>query len=154
MSENDPPVPRRGRPRPLRGLLRGQRSTLSAIAERARLLSRLQRRLQAALPAALQGHWQLASVDAEALGIVASGPSWATALRYRQSLLLDAAERAIGTRPARCRISVDPPRLARRRAPPTLSRQSAAHIGEAARSVDDPALAAALARLSRRADDD
>lgn len=145
---------RRGRPRAVRGILRSDRDTLGRIAERARALGQLQRRLQGALPARLRGHWQLAAVDAEALVVVAEGSVWAAQLRYHQRALLDAAARATGRRPARCRITVEPPRLAPRREPRRLSVEAARSLRETARSVEDERLRRALLRLAARAQED
>ncbi|PWG65167.1 DciA family protein [Spiribacter halobius] len=141
---------RRSRPRAVRGILRGDRSTLGSIAERARSLATLQRRLQAALPARLRGHWQLAGVDEEAVVLVAEGPVWASQLRYHQRALLEAAARATGHRPTRCRISVEPPRLARKREPRELTASARDNLREAAAATDNPQLRSALLRLASR----
>jgi len=145
---------RRTRPRAVRGILRASRETLGTIAERARTLGHLQRRLQGSLPARLRGHWQLAAVDADALVVVADGPAWASQLRYHQRALLDAAGRATGRRPARCRITVEPPRLAPRREPRRLSAVAGRSLRETAQCVEDERLRRALLRLATRAQDD
>lgn len=146
--------PRRGRPRAVRGILRGDRAMLGNIAERARSLGQLQRRLQRALPVRLRGHWQLAGIDDEALVLVAEGPVWASQLRYHQRALLQAAAEATGRSPARCRIGVEPPRLAPRREPRELSGSARDNLREAAAASDDPRLRAALLRLASRSQHD
>ncbi len=141
-----------GRPRALRGVLRGPGDmTLARLGARTRELARQQRRLQQALPRDFAGEWQLARLDTEELALVANSPVWASQLRYRQTELLDAAQWQIGQRPRRCRITIEPPRLQRRRAGPRhLSADSARLLEATANDCDNPKLAAALRRLASR----
>ncbi len=145
---------RKGRPRPLRGLLRDRNSPLGKIAEHARQLNGLQRKLERAAPEAARGHWRIAGVDAEALVLEVDVPAWAAALRYRQGALLDAVAEVIGLRPKRSRIGIEPPRLSRGRPPATLSSTAAEHLRRGATSAADPQLAAALQRLASRSGKD
>lgn len=141
---------RTGGPKRLRGLLRRQRSPLAGIAEHTRALARLQRRLERVVPNATRGHWHVADVDTERLLVVADAPVWASSLRYRQGALLDAVAEVIGQRPAGCRITVEPPRLARKQPPRVLSEAASEHLRRGAATVEDPRLRAALERLASR----
>ncbi len=141
---------RPGGPKRLRGLLRRQHSPLADIADHTRALTRLQRRLERVVPATTRGHWHVADVDAERLLVVADAPVWASSLRYRQAALLDAVAEVIGQRPGGCRITVEPPRLARKQPPRVLSEQASEHLRRGAATVDDPRLREALERLASR----
>ncbi|HKJ94476.1 MAG TPA: DciA family protein, partial [Gammaproteobacteria bacterium] len=141
------------RPKPLRGWLRRGTGTLVRIAEHSRALGRLQRRLQQALPASARGHWQLAAVDRETLSIVAASPAWASQLRFRQSALLAAVEQSAGIRPRRCHITVDPPRIGKRREDrAALSHKTTEHLRQFADSQEDGRLRESLRRLASRGD--
>jgi hypothetical protein len=141
---------RAGGPKRLRGMLRRRQSPLALIADHARALSGLQRRLERAVPATTRGHWHVAGVDTERLLLVVDAPVWASALRYRQGALLDAVAEVIGQRPHTCRITIEPPRLARRQPPRQLSAAASEHLRSSAASVDDPRLREALERLASR----
>lgn len=142
---------RRGgsRPRPLRQVLRSDRSTLGRIGGHARNLGRLQRQLQKRLPDALAGHWQLAGLSADALTLVAETPAWASRLRFMQTQLLADVEGLTGVRPRRCELVVDPPRLKRRPTPREPVRaETSDHLHRFAESQTDERLRAALRRLA------
>lgn len=151
MKSDDGEMKRGGRPRPLRGWLRGRDRVLDRIGERSRELGRLQRRLQHALPESAAGRWQLAAVDRETLTIVAESPAWASQLRFRQSALLAAVQQIAGFRPPRCRITVNPPRLGgRRRDRAHLSNETMKHLRQFADTQDDNRLRESLLRLASR----
>lgn len=133
----------------LRSWLRGE-GRLGDLGERARDMMQLQRSLQRVLPANATDHWRLARLDRDELALVAESPAWASQLRFRSAALLEQAGRLTDGRPRRCRITVDPPRLARRGSPPHLSASGAESLRAAARTTDDPRLREALLRLASR----
>ncbi|MCS4503821.1 hypothetical protein KBTX_02007 [wastewater metagenome] len=138
-----------GRPKVLRGVLHRGNTVLERLGARTRETTRWQRRLQRVLPDELHGQWRLAGLDRDALALVAHSPIWATQLRYRQGELLEAAASLIDQRPRTCRITVEPPRLRTRRAPPRrLSGTNARLLETTAEGCDDPRLADALRRLA------
>ncbi|MGD8709758.1 MAG: DciA family protein [Ectothiorhodospiraceae bacterium] len=145
---------RNGRPRRLGGFLRGSAGSLGRISEYAKRTGSRQRALQSHLPRELAGHWQLARLDSDELGIVADSPVWASQLRFRQTELLAASEKIIGSSPRRCRITVDPPRLQRRNreARRQLSPAGAESLRACAGAVEDERLRDALLRLASRGD--
>lgn len=81
-------------------------SSLAQLATQAQTLLRVQRRLDAALPSLLAGHWQLAHSDQKLIALVAESPTWATRLRFHESALRDALSAQGLPAGGRVRISV------------------------------------------------
>ncbi len=151
MSARKPKSPRR-----LAQLLNSRSSMLTALSEHTRELQQATEALQAVLPAAMAGHWQVTTLDDERLVLSTESASWATGLRPRQAQLLDAAAAMIGTRPKHLEIRIQAARQAPTPAakPVRLSAKSAELLDEAAAGMADPRLAAALRRIAghRRGD--
>lgn len=82
-------------------------SSLAQLATQAQTLLRLQRRLDAALPSLLAGHWQLAHHDQKLIALVAESPAWATRLRFHETALRDALSAQGLPAGGRIRISVE-----------------------------------------------
>lgn len=147
MSARKPKSPRR-----LAQLLSGHSGMLPALNAHARELQAATEALQATLPEAMRGHWQVTSMDAERLVLSTENASWATGLRPRQAQLLDAVAAIVGERPARMEIRIHPPRHTpeetKRRQ--HLSAKAAERLNEAAAGMADPRLSAALRRIAAR----
>ena len=135
----------------LQGILRRSSSDIAAIRRQTALLERATRTLNESLPPRLHGHWQVASLSADALIVTAESSVWATPLRAYQSTLIEAAARLLGVEPKRLKIRLAAPPPTR---PPkesvVLSTEAATHLESAARGMEDPRLAASLRRLASR----
>lgn len=137
------------RPRELKQWL-GE-SGLGGVRNRARQLHRQEQRLWRALSRYIDGNWRLARLDERELVLAVESPACASAARYRQRQILQAAAEVLGTRPKRIRFKIAA--LSARPRPvekPTLSEDAVSHIEEAARATDNDALREALQRLARR----
>jgi hypothetical protein len=138
-------------PSRLSGVIQQEKNALSDIHRETARLETVTQQLATTLPARMQGHWQVASISAEALSVSVTGSVWATPLRAQQQALLAKAKQIIGVEPAKLRIRVQSARAERpRRGGPRMSSQAGATLREAARGIEDPKLAAALARLAER----
>ena len=128
---------------------------LSALLGQLQHLRRLTALLRGALPEPLASHCLAANLDGETLVVGCDSAVWATKLRYQVPAVL-ARLRNHPDVPAlaQIRIRVQPLREAQRRAVPRRARLSAHNgqlISAMAEETADPALKAALLRLSRRA---
>ena len=143
-----------GGPGRLQGILRRSTNDIAAIRRQTALLEEATRTLNASLPPRLHGHWQVASLSADALIVTAESSVWATPLRAYQSALLEAAAQLLAVQPARLQIRLAAPPPAK---PPrdsvVLSAEAARHLESAARGMDDSRLAASLRRLASRRDE-
>ena len=147
-----PPV-RRG-PRAVSSTLGKPGSGLATLLTQAQRLAEREKPILARLPAQAQGHVRLARLDAERMTLVVDSPAWNHRVRYLAEDLRQAAEQHCGIRPARVVTRVgELPRAAPRPEPRALSPGAADTLRAAARSIDNPALVAALERLARRASD-
>jgi len=140
------------RPRELKRWL-GE-SAFAQVGARARRLQRQEQRLWQALSRHIDGSWRLARLDERELVLVVESPACASAARYRQRQILQAAAEVLGVRPKRVRFKIAAlsarPRPAEKR---TLSEKAVSSIEEAARGTDDPRLREALQRLARHGRD-
>ncbi len=142
---------RPGSPRRINGVMKATGGDIRDIERHTHWLVQTGNRLQSVLPERLQGHWQLAAIDADALVLVAESPVWATPLRGYQQALLDAASQIIGHRPAALRVRLAKPVNRRpRAASPALSHEAVRHLENAAEGMVDPRLADGLRRLASR----
>ena len=127
------------------GALRRLRSALAAH-------EALLARVRGALPAELAPHCVVATLDGQALRLLADSAGWGTRLRYLGPELVHSLRRQgivvaiVEVRVLPCEGRADPPR--RRVARP--AEDAVACIEQAAGGVGDPALRAALRRLGRR----
>lgn len=141
-------------PNPLSGVIQRNDSALGNIQQQTRRLNAVTEHLGHCLPARLQGQWQVAALSSEALVLSVAGSVWATPLRTHQQALLEKAGEWLGTAPAKLKIQIHTPAAKRpRRGGPRLSQNSAQGLREAAKGMEDPRLAQALARLAARRDD-
>jgi len=113
-------------PRSVSQILRAH-SQLAQLEAQARTLLALQKALDAALPSALTGHWQVASIDRKQVVAVAETSVWATRLRFHETGILDALSRQGLPRSERLRI-----RVARLTPEPTPVIQPRPHLPPAA----------------------
>ena len=142
-------------PRRVGGALGRRDSELAGLYSRAQRLQKLEEIMLATLPAQARGHVRLARIDRQELVVMADRPEWRHQLRYLAPRLQSAMEEQAGIRPKRVLVKIgDLPRRPEPQAPRHLSTHAGRTIGSTAASVDDPALAAALARLASRASDD
>ena len=144
------------RPLPARApaaLLR-EAKPLRALFSEARRLSHLQQLLESQLQPAAREHCHIASWREGTLLLIVTDGHWATRLRYQERRLqrqLQGMEAFAGLN--RILFRVQPPEAPRHRPgpAPALSTQAADNLQEAARSVSDPRLKAALERLASHA---
>ena len=142
-------------PRRIGGTLRQRDSDLADLYSRAQQLRKLEEMMLSALPAQARGHVRLARIDERELVVLADRPEWRHQLRYLAPRLQTTMEQQAGIRPQKVLVKIGD--LPRRPAPPPprhLSTDAGRSIGSTAASVEDPALAAALARLASRASDE
>jgi len=114
--------------------------------------ARLLRSTQGAVPPELRAHCLHASLEDGRLSLVTDGPVWASRLRFAAPELL-AGLRGHGLAAEAVRVRVAPPQApgpqtSAMGAQPGLSRETRAHLREAAAQIADPDLAAALRRLA------
>lgn len=116
-------------------------------------LAELSERVTACLPPRLAAHVRLANIRDGCLVLQADSSAWATQVRYKAPEILAALggePEFAGVRSIRVRNAprdYEPPAATRRA---TLSASSAASIDAQADTITDPALRAALHRLTRR----
>jgi len=129
---------------------------LGALADRARALDVLDRRLRRLLPDALARETKLADVHGGRVVFLASSPAWATRLRLHQAALLAEARIALGDVVERFAVKVAPlppvPTEESRHKP--LSAATADHLRTAAKSLSDPELRALYLHLASFAVED
>jgi hypothetical protein len=130
--------------------------TAGAIADYARALDALDRRLRRQLPEAVAGECRLADVRNGRVVFLASSPAWAARLRLYQTALLREARTALGGAAERFAVKVAPlppvPPEAAKRKP--LSTTTARHLRATAKSLADPELRALYLRLASFAMDE
>lgn len=129
---------------------------LGALADRARALDVLDRRLRRLLPDALARETKLADVHGGRVVFLASSPAWASRLRLHQAALLAETRVALGDVVERFAVKVAPlPSVPAESAKPKpLSAAAAAHLRMAAKSLSDPELKALYLHLASFAVDD
>ena len=130
--------------------------TLGALADHARALDALDRRLRRLLPEALARESRLADVRDGRVVFLASSQTWASRIRLHQAALLAEARAALGDVVQRFAVKVAPlpsvPPENPRHTP--LSAASAEHLRKAAKSLTDPELRALYLHLASFAVDD
>lgn len=130
--------------------------TLGALADYARALDVLDRRLRRLLPDALARESRLADVRGGRVVFLASSQTWASRLRLHQAALLAESRAALGDVVERFAVKVAPlpsvPPENPRHKP--LSAASADHLRRAAKSLSDPELRALYLHLASFAVDD
>jgi hypothetical protein len=129
---------------------------LGALADYARALDVLDRRLRRLLPDELARETRLADVRGGRVVFLASSPAWASRLRLQQAALMAEARVALGDVVERFAVKVAPlpsvPAEEPRHKP--LSAASAEHLRRAAKSLSDPELRALYLHLASFAVDD
>ena len=130
--------------------------TLGTLADYARALEVLDRRLRRLLPDAVAHETRLADVRSGRVVFLASSQTWASRLRLHQAALLTEARIALGDVVERFAVKVAP-------LPPVptevsghkpLSAATADHLRTAAKSLSDPELRALYLHLASFAVDD
>ncbi|HWP94809.1 MAG TPA: DciA family protein [Gammaproteobacteria bacterium] len=138
---------------PLRTLFASDRA-LGALAARGQGFEDLRRTVAAALPAALAGHLTGAVLAAGELVLLTDSAAWATRMRFHDALIRSVVRARHGVDVTRVtvRVQLSEPPAAPRPAfsRPQLGVEARRSLENAAASVTDPALAAALRRLARR----
>jgi hypothetical protein len=126
--------------------------SLSDLGNRAGELSRLDRLLSGLLPEPLARHVRACAVRNGTLVLQTDSPVWSTRLRMTQRQLLAAMRTEAAPDISRLQILVSPPVFQVERSKPArrLSAAAANLLAHCARSETDPALRAALTRLSSR----
>jgi hypothetical protein len=134
----------------------GECIALGTLADYARALDVLDRRLRRLLPDELARETRLADVRGGRVVFLASSPAWASRLRLQQAALVAEARVALGDVVERFAVKVAPlPSVPAESAKPKpLSAASAAHLRKAAKSLSDPELKALYLHLASFAVDD
>jgi hypothetical protein len=129
---------------------------LGTLAEYARALDVLDRRLRRLLPDAVARETRLADVRGGRVVFLASSPAWASRLRLQQAALMAEARVALGDVVERFAVKVAPmpPVPAENTQQKPLSATAAAHLRMAAKSLSDPELRALYLHLASFAVDD
>jgi hypothetical protein len=129
---------------------------LGTLADYARALDVLDRRLRRLLPDTLARETRLADVRGGRVVFLASNPAWASRLRLQQAALMAEARVALGDVVERFAVKVAPlPSVPAESAKPKpLSAASADHLRKAAKSLSDPELKALYLHLASFAVDD
>ena len=129
---------------------------LGTLAEHARALDVLDRRLRRLLPDAVARETRLADVRGGRVVFLASSPAWASRLRLHQAALVAEARVALGDVVERFAVKVAPmpsvPAENTKQKP--LSAAAAEHLRTAAKSLSDPELRALYLHLASFAVDD
>jgi hypothetical protein len=129
---------------------------LGTLADRARALDVLDRRLRRLLSDALARETRLADVHGGRVVFLASSSAWASRLRLHQAALLAETRAALGDVVERFAVKVAPlpPVPAEEPEPKPLSAAAASHLRKAAKSLSDPDLRALYLHLASFAVDD
>jgi hypothetical protein len=129
---------------------------LGALADYARALDVLDRRLRRLLPDELARETRLADVRDGRVVFLASSPAWASRLRLQQAALVAEARVALGDVVERFAVKVAPLPSVPTEEPghKPLSAASAEHLRRAAKSLSDPELRALYLHLASFAVDD
>ena len=131
-----------------------ERSEISRLLSRARALGELGALVHELIPSPLNDHCRVLSVRDDTLVVAADSPVWAARLRYQSSQLVKQLSRVssvkLRTVQVRVRASEEPPdgRMTPIRQP--VSGRNSMALKQAARSVTDAGLKAALLRLASR----
>jgi len=133
----------------------GECVPVAALAQRARALDALDRKLRQPLPDALRRQCRLADVRAGRLVFLATSSVWATKLRMHQAAILAEARITSGLQIEKFAVKVAPlppvpPEQIRRK---PLSNAAAEHLKAAARSIADAELRDVYLRLASLAED-
>jgi hypothetical protein len=141
--------------KPVQDWLHHPSGHLGAVLSQVHLLRRLTAALRDALPEPLASHCLAANLDNDTLVVGCSSSAWAAKLRYQLPALLARLRNHAGLAAlSQIRIRVQPSREERPRIPlrrARLSPRSADILSTLAEGTADPALKAALQRLSRHA---
>jgi hypothetical protein len=129
---------------------------LGTLADYARALDVLDRRLRRLLPDELARETRLADVRGGRVVFLASSPAWASRLRLQQAALVAEARVALGDVVERFAVKVAPLPSVPAEEPghKPLSAASAEHLRRAAKSLSDPELKALYLHLASFAVDD
>jgi len=131
-----------------------ERSDISRLLSRARALGELDALVHELIPSPLNAHCRVLAVRDDTLVVAADSSVWAARLRYQSSLLVKqlsgASSVKLRTVQVRVRASEQPPecRITPIRQP--VSGRNSLALKQAARSVTDAGLKAALLRLAGR----
>lgn len=141
--------------KPLQNWLQPHGEYLNGLLDQVQRLRRLTGVLRGLLPEPLAAHCLVANLNGDTLVIGCDSSAWATKLRYHlPTLLAQLRQHPEAAALSEIRLRLQPfrdpaPRAAPRRA--KLSSHSAELLSASAEATADPALKAALLRLSRRA---
>jgi len=129
---------------------------LGALAEYARALDVLDRRLRRLLPETLARESRLADVRNGRVVFLASSQTWASRLRLHQTALMAEARTALGDVVERFAVKVAPlpPVPAEQSKHKPLSAATAEHLRATAKSLSDPELRALYLHMASFAADD
>lgn len=125
---------------------------MRSLRKRVAFLQQMQAALDAGLPEMAHGHVQVADYSGHRLLLIADSGVWATRLRYQQDAIRRAMARRLRFEVKEVAVRVRPPAHpapAEPMQPRVLSPAARQLLAASAGHVDNPALARALARLSR-----
>ena len=136
------------------GLICDDSPALEQLVRRARYLESVDDALQQLLGPSLAGHCRVANVTRDSLVLQTASAAWGSRLRYLAPGLLQQLSKQLGWRQIKhAKVQVRPEAFPDQEKPARrahLSRESATLLREVAENTEDPALRAALLRLSQR----
>jgi len=121
--------------------------------KKAQELNRLNRAVKISLPLDCHNHMQIADIRDNQLIILTDSPVWQTRLRMYSQTILEALHQHAGIKLNRVTLRLTPEKRIIEETPPvfrTLSDSNSKLIEQTANSISDPALQAALLKLSRK----
>lgn len=146
------PISAKGSPQLLK-----QSQILSALLCEAQRLKHLQRLLDSQLQPAARPFCRIAAWRNGRLSLIVSDGHWATRLRYQQRRLqrqLQTFDEFAGLTNIVIKVRPQQNGPSKNEPSPSLSKQAAVTINEAAQSIIDPRLRSALERLASRSEND
>lgn len=106
--------------------------------------------VQTALPDVVRSHCHAAHISEQQLVLFTDSPAWVMRLRFCTTQLLDCLHKSHpNVRGVRVRVQLPERAVTKTKRKRTLSEDTRHHLEEMADSLDNPALADALKRLSR-----
>ena len=121
--------------------------------KKAQELKRLNHAVKISLPVDCHHHMEVADVRNNQLIILTDSPVWQTRLRMYSQTILEALHQHAGIKLTRVTLKLIPPKRVVKEEEPvfrTLSNDNANLIKQTANCISDPALQAALLRLSHK----
>jgi hypothetical protein len=144
---------RKTEPISLNRLIGGRQGPLSGLLDHSRQIQHLTQALRQQLPAPMADHCRVANLRDGTLVLAADSPAWSSKIRFHADKLLKTLNKKFNLGVSKVRIIVVPEAALPKKKPlqrTPISAATASLLEQCAESEHDPALRAALLRLSRR----